>query len=201
MDQMQLGESIMEKDESMEELSDQRLIERLHELVRKNGIRGAATTLGIDPRTVAASMEGRNLSWRVREALKRVLSSGVGSLVSQEEDSGSLEQRVDEMQERIDALEKDVSSMLEAGPTEPWPEVERRLDGFTQGLAGMNARLHRLEAPMGDGHVGVEPRTPGSEKETSQVHHSNSLSPGVVSKEPRLCEQVSYGPGMPLIEE
>ena len=146
-------------------------------------------------------MEGGNLSWRVREALERVLESGVSSVADQEEHSDSLEQRVEKIRQRLEELEKDVSSMLEAGLTEARPEVNRRLDGFTQTLGEMNDRVARLEQAIGGGHAGVEPRTAGSEKENRQVYETSSLSPGVVSKEPHPGEENSYGPGMALVEE
>ena len=41
--------------------------------------RGAAGVLGIDRRTVAACMDGRGMSWRMREALERGLQEGAGS--------------------------------------------------------------------------------------------------------------------------
>ena len=44
----------------------------LHDLVRKHGgRRGAAGVLWVDRRTVAACMDGRGMSWRMREALER----------------------------------------------------------------------------------------------------------------------------------
>ena len=57
-----------------EELHHDRLMALLHDLVRKHGgRRGAAGVLGIDRRTVAACMDGRGMSWRMREALERGL--------------------------------------------------------------------------------------------------------------------------------
>ena len=62
-----------------EELHHDRLMALLHDLVRKHGgRRGAAGVLGIDRRTVAACMDGRGMSWRMREALERGTPGGRG---------------------------------------------------------------------------------------------------------------------------
>ena len=163
----------MEKGDSMEEMSDQRLIALLRELVKQRGTRGAAETLGIDPRTVAASMEGRSLSWRVREAMER----------------------------RMEALEKEARSAQEADTAEAWTEVDRRLDGFAQALREMNDRLTRLEQAREKEPEDVEPRAVESGREARRVYHSSYFGFGVISKEPHPGEELSYGSGMPLVEE
>ena len=83
-----------ERDE--EELHHDRLMALLHDLVRKHGgRRGAARVLGIDRRTVAACMDGRGMSWRMREALERGLQEGAGSAVArQRKRSDALERRL-----------------------------------------------------------------------------------------------------------
>ena len=64
-----------------EELHHDRLMALLHDLVRKHGgRRGAAGVLGIDRRTVAACMDGRGMSWRMREALEKGLHEGLDAV-------------------------------------------------------------------------------------------------------------------------
>ena len=184
----------MEKGKSMEEMSDQRLIALLRELVKQRGVRGAATTLKIDPRTVAASMEGGSLSWRVREAMERGLGSEVGTGASQREGNDSQEQR-------IEALGKEARSAQEADTAEAWTEVDRRLDGFAQALREMNGRLTRLEQAREKEPEDVEPRAVESGREARRVYHSSYFGFGVISKEPHPGEELSYGFGMPLVEE
>ena len=199
--QMESGESIMEKGDSMEEMSDQRLMALLRELVKQRGVRGAATTLNIDPRTVAASMEGGSLSWRVREAMERGLGSEVGTGASQREGNDSREQRTEGMERRMEALEKEVRSAQEAHTAEAWTEVDRRLDGFAQALREMNGRLTRLEQAREKEPEDVEPRAVDSGREARRVYHSSYFGFGVISKEPHPGEDLSYGSGMPLVEE
>ena len=69
----------------------------LHELVREKGNRGAASALGIDPRTVASCMKTGRLSWWVREALERELQSGAAQ---QRERNYALEGRIEELEEK-----------------------------------------------------------------------------------------------------
>ena len=71
-----------------EELHYDRLMALLHDLVRKHGgRRGAAGVLGIDRRTVAACMDGRGMSWRMREALERGLQEGAGSAAARQREA------------------------------------------------------------------------------------------------------------------
>ena len=64
----------MEKSRSMADVHHLRLMSLLQELVRdKGGIKGEARVLGVDHRTVTASLTGGDLSRRVREALERLL--------------------------------------------------------------------------------------------------------------------------------
>ena len=135
----------MEKGKSMEEMSDERLMALLHELVRQRGVRGAAMALKIDPRTVAASMEGGGISWRVREAMERGLGPEIGAGASQREGNDSQEPRIEEMERRLEALEQEMRAGLEAGHPEVWRELSGRLDEFDQALREMRDRLTRLE--------------------------------------------------------
>ena len=93
-----------------EELHPDRLMALLHDLVRKHGgRRGAARVLGIDRRTVAACMDGRGMSWRMREALERGLQEGGGSpAAEQREPNDALEGRLKEVEGRLEALGKDM---------------------------------------------------------------------------------------------
>ena len=93
-----------------EELHPDRLMALLHDLVRKHGgRRGAARVLGIDRRTVAACMDGRGMSWRMREALERGLQEGGGSpAAEQREPNDALEGRLKEVEGRVEALGKDM---------------------------------------------------------------------------------------------
>ena len=59
-------------DSGVEDLHELRLTALLHQLVRRLGHKGAARDLGVNPRTVAASVK-QGMSRRVRDALERML--------------------------------------------------------------------------------------------------------------------------------
>ena len=98
-------EPVIEEGGSVEDVHHLRLVALLHDLVRKKGNRGAASVLGIDPRTVASCTKTGRLSWRVREALERGGGGGVQSragsaAVRQRKRNDALEGRIEELEEK-----------------------------------------------------------------------------------------------------
>ena len=65
----------------------------------------------------------------------------------------------------------------------------------------MNGRLTRLEQAREKEPEDVEPRAVDSKREARRVYHSSYFGFGVISKEPHPGEELSYGSGMPLVEE
>ena len=191
----------MGKGRAMEEMPDERPMALQRELVRQRGGRGAATALKIDPRTVAASMEGGSIFWRVCEAMERGLGPKIRTEASQRKDNDPQEQSIEEMMRRLEALEQEVHTALEAGPSEVWRELSGRLDEFDQALREMQDRLIRLEQAKEKGPEDAEPKAVDSGREARRVYDSSYLGFGVISKEPHPNEELSYGPGMPLVEE
>ena len=63
----------MERSRNVEDLHHLRLMALLHELVRERDLKGAAEALGLDPRTLSASMERGALSGLAQVALERWL--------------------------------------------------------------------------------------------------------------------------------
>ena len=170
--------TVADEGEVEEEERHDRLMALLHELVRKHGgRRGAAGVLGIDRRTVAACMDGRGMSWRMREALER----------------------------RVEALEKGLHEGLDAVMRRDreaaggrGPEMGDRWSG------GWLAGRHR-ESPRGRLTCWVWPhggrrrprRRPG--RRTAGV--PKRLYPELVTKEPAPDDEEVYGEAWPLIEE
>ena len=81
---MRKVEPVVEDSCVVEDVYHLQLMALFHELVREKGNRGAASALGIDPRTVASCMRTGRLSWRVREALEQGLQSGAGSAAARQ---------------------------------------------------------------------------------------------------------------------
>ena len=99
---MRQAEPVIEESGSVEDVHHLRLMALLHELVREKGNRGAASALGIDPRTVASCTKTGRLSWRVREALEQGLQSGASSAAArQRERNDALERRLEELEGKL----------------------------------------------------------------------------------------------------
>ena len=127
--------TVADEGEVEEEERHDRLMALLHELVRKHGgRRGAAKALGIDRRTVAACMDGRGMSWRMREALERGLQDGAARAADRRR------KRDDALGLRVEALERELHEGLDAvgdGIEKLREEHSQALRGWSGGcLAG-----------------------------------------------------------------
>ena len=182
-----------------EELHHDRLMALLHDLVRKHGgRRGAAGVLGIDRRTVAACMDGRGMSWRMREALERGLQEGAGSAAARQR------KRSDALERRVEALEKGLHEGLDAVRD----GIEKLREDEARRWESLERRLARREAPRestGSADVlGVAAR--GPEKTPAVTRPTTAsvpkrLYPELVTKEPAPDDEEVYGEAWPLIEE
>ena len=139
---MKAREPIFEKSRSVEDLERMRLMALLRELARDKGVEEAAQALGVDHRTLIASLEGRELSRRVRVALEKALLSGAGSAAAeQRERNEALERRVEEMEGRVEAVGKDMSRGLAA--------VQGEIKAIRSELAQGRRRVEEMEAGRG----------------------------------------------------
>ena len=182
-----------------EELRHDRLMALLHDLVRKHGgRRGAAGVLGIDRRTVAACMDGRGMSWRMREALERGLQEGAGSAAARQR------KRSDALERRVEALEKE----LQVGLKAVTGEIDALREGHSQALRQFERRLSRREAPWESVGTAEAPSAAGQgpEKTSAATRPAEAgvpkrLYPELVTKEPAPDDEEVYGEAWPLIEE
>ena len=137
---MSQTEPVIEDSRAVEDLHHLRLMALLHELVREKSNRGAASVLGIDPRTVASCMKTGRLSWRVREALEQGLQSGAGSAAArQRERNDALEGRIEEMEGKLRSGIEEVRAAV-AG------EVEALREEHAKAMRHVERRLVRLES-------------------------------------------------------
>ena len=199
---MKPGNGIHGGSASIETDKDLRLMTLLLEQIYKRGRMRAAKVMGVNYKTLARTMESSRLSERMRDALQHMLAAGGGSFAAeQRERFDALEQRIGEMQQRLETLQKDVRNGTKTGDAETQSDVRRSLNGFARELEEIAQRVARLEQAADGGKREMEPRAAGSGKERRQVYHSSYLGVGVISEEPHPGEEISYGPGMPLVEE
>ena len=96
------------------DLYELRLTALLHQLVRRRGHKGAARELGVNPRTVAASVK-QGMSRRVREALERMLVGRDGEARDRLEDEmEGVKVEVSGVKERVTVLESELREGLHA---------------------------------------------------------------------------------------
>ena len=182
-----------------DELHHDRLMALLHDLVRKHGGRsGAARVLGIDRRTVAACMDGRGMSWRMREALERGLQEGAGSAAARQR------KRSDALERRVEALEKELHEGLDAVRA----GIEKLREEHSKALRQLERRLSRREASresMGSAEApsaaGQGPEKTPAATRPAAAGVPKRLYPELVTKEPAPNDDEVYGEAWPLIHE
>ena len=96
---MEPKKDVVEKGRSVRDMHHLRLMSLLQELERDNGRKKAAEVLGVDRRTLDASLDQGVLTRRIRGALEKALQSGVGSAAAEQRD------RNDRLADRLEDLE------------------------------------------------------------------------------------------------
>ena len=137
----------MERSRNVEDLHHLRLMALLHELVRERELKGAAEALGLDPRTLSASMDRGALSGLAQVALERwLLAEGDREAARCREEVQALAGRVDGVEERVGELAAQVGQAVE--------EVQR-VAGASAGPHGEDVArdLRLLERRMGPAGV------------------------------------------------
>ena len=169
-----------------------RLMALLKDLVQQNGLRETARILGVDRRTVAASIDGGKLSRRTRGALEVALLAGA--------DSEEAKRR-----ERLAALETKVAEfeqLARAGQLKNRRAIEEGLTGLredhSRALQHIEKRLEALEAVLLDLRT-LKPTANTKVKPT--VTPPARQYPEIVTWEPEPGEEQVYGDAAPLIVE
>ena len=135
-------------DSGVADLYELRLTALLHQLVRRRGHKGAARELGVNPRTVAASVK-QGMSRRVREALERMLVDRDGEARDRlEDDMEGVKVEVAGVNERLSGLESELREGLQALGEQQ-----------AQGMRRLERRLAQSETGKGGGSAGPAPRS------------------------------------------
>ena len=167
----------------VEDVYELRLTALFRQLVRTRGYKGAARVLGLDPRTVTASVR-EGMSRRVRNEVERMLV---------EKDGGArdeLEEAVGEMAEQVGGLKTQVAGL----------ESELREGMEAQGQThaqGMRRLEQRLAQGVGRGSVaaGLPPSAPAAGPVTKRRF------PDLVTVEPADDDEEVFGDAWELVRE
>ena len=167
-----------------------RLRAMLHDLAGRKGRAEAARELGLDPRTVDACLDGEGMSWRVSEALERAIRGDEGAVAAQQR------QRMDALERRVDALELEFRSGLEAARREMDDEVQ----ALREEQAGAPKRVAWGQAQPGtrQGAGGVS-EVPQEIARPARNALGRRLYPELVTREPAPDDEEVYGDAWPLI--
>ena len=167
----------------VENVYELRLTALLRQLVRTRGHKGAARVLGLDPRTVAGSVQ-QGMSRRVRDAVEKMLV---------ERDGGAR----DELEEAVEGLAGQVGGLATqvAGLEGELREGMQALgETHAQGLRRLEQRLAQGETRAGAG-TGLPPPAPVAGTALRRRY------PDLVTAEPAEDDEEVFGDAWPLVKE
>ena len=169
------------------ERHDLRLMTMLRGMVREQRLKGAAETLGLDPRTVQSSLDRGELSELVRIALERhVLADGDRQAAQQRERTEALERRVDDLETEfrngLEAAHKELNDGIDALRKQRGRTGEERIPAVP---AGSNPPAPAPPQPTGPERIGGGRRR----------------YPELVFLEPEHDDREVYGDAWPLVKE
>ena len=175
-------------DSGVADLYELRLTALLHQLVRRRGYKGAARELGVNPRTVAASVK-QGMSRRVREALERMLVDRDGEARDRLEDEmEGVKVEVAGVNERVAGLESGLREGLHALGEQQ-----------AQGMRRLERRLAQAEAGKGGGSAA----SPAAAKSPAPGAGSPSRRryPELVTTAPDADDEEVYGDAWQLVDQ
>ena len=180
----------MDADERSEEVEvvpgrvqDVQLWDLLTGLVRDRGRVGTARALGVNFRTLAASVDSGRLSPRMRRALGEMVKAGGGAPGRADERVGVLERRVVSVEEEAGALRETVEAQAKH-----LGELEGRLTKLEES---------RVEAGTTDSVVGDRE----SAEWTPPKRAYGLPDSGVVTLEAQTDEKHAFGPAAEMVSE
>ena len=192
---MEPKKDVVEKGRSVRDMHHLRLMSLLQELERDNGRKKAAEVLGVDRRTLDASLDEGVLTRRIRGALEKALQSGVGSAAAEQRDRNDrLADRLEDLEGGFEELGKEIRANNRASEDRDRAIREEMAQGFRQREREQAER--RTAGDAGDeakaNDAGPQPRKrPSLRREY----------PDLVTLEPAEDDEDVFGDVWPLIVE
>ena len=181
-----MEEKLLEGDATpnLESLHKVRLAALLHDLMREGKLE-AAQLLGVNYKTLAAAVDSGTLTPRVSDALEKVLLS------RQIEAFKKVRERVEEMEGRLDAVEKRTRSIP--------GDIEEAVQMVVE------RRMAEMEEPS----VDAKKQTKKAETQDAAVDKGNAPArqlfrrtlPSVITMEPQPGDEEVFGDAWPLVDE
>ena len=193
---MEPEKGVIEKGRSVRDMHHLRLMSLLQELERDNGRKKTAEILGVDRRTLDASLDEGVLTRRIRNQLQKALQSGVGSAAAEQRD------RNDQLADRLEELEGVVEEQgkeMRVGHRALEDAMRAVREEVAQGLRKLEKTLAGLETGRGGQEDGAKANGAGP-----QPRRRASLRrefPDLVTLEPAEDDEEVFGEVWPLIAE
>ena len=189
---MEQKRPIIEGNRARADIHHLRLMALLQELERDHGRKKAAAILGVDRRTLDASLDDGVLSRRMRGALDRALRSGAGSVSDDRRERNDrlddVEAALEDVKGKIKALAEDVSKGFAA------------VRGDVKALRDDHGRrLTQLEGGGGPQDDGEETKAAGGPATRREARWRKF--PDLVTREPVEGDEKVFGAAWPLISE
>ena len=191
---MEPKKDVVEKGRSVRDMHHLRLMSLLQELERDNGRKKAAEMLGVDRRTLDASLDEGVLSRRIRGALEKALQSGVGSAAAEQRGrNDQLADRLEDLEGGFEELGKEVRANNRASEDRDRAIREEVAQGFRKvekTLAGLETGRGGQEDGANANGAGPQPRKRSSLRREY---------PDLVTLEPAEDDEDVFGEVWPLI--
>ena len=191
---MEPKKDVVEKGRSVRDMHHLRLMSLLQELERDNGRKKAAEMLGVDRRTLDASLDEGVLTRRIRGALEKALQSGVGSAAAEQRDRNDrLADRLEDLEGGFEELGKEMRANNRASEDRDRAMREEMAQGFRKvekTLAGLETGRGGQEDGANANGAGPQPRKRSSLRREY---------PDLVTLEPAEDDEAVFGDVWPLI--
>ena len=192
---MEPKKDVVEKGRSVRDMHHLRLMSLLQELERDNGRKKAAEVLGVDRRTLDASLDEGVLSRRIRGALEKALQSGVGSAAAEQRDRNDrLADRLEDLEGGFEELGKEMRENNRASEDRDRAIREEMAQGFRQ-------REREQAEPRTAGDAGDEAQANGAGPQPRRRATLRREFPDLVTLEPAEDDEDVFGEVWPLIVE
>ena len=192
---MEPKKDVVEKGRSVRDMHHLRLMSLLQELERDNGRKKAAEVLGVDRRTLDASLDEGVLTRRIRGALEKALQSGVGSAAAEQRDRNDrLADRLEDLEGGFEELGKEMRENNRASEDRDRAIREEMAQGFRQREREQAER--RTAADAGD-----EAKAHGAGPQPRKRSSLRREYPDLVTLEPAEDDEDVFGDVWPLIVE
>ena len=190
---MEPKKDVVEKGRSVRDMHHLRLMSLLQELERDNGRKKTAEMLGVDRRTLDASLDEGVLTRRIRGALEKALQSGVGSAAAEQRDRNDrLADRLEELEGGFEELGKEIRENNRASEDRDRAIREEMAQGFRQ-----REREQAERRTAGD--AGDEAKANGAGPQPRRRATLRREYPDLVTLEPAEDDEEVFGDVWPLI--